>query len=46
VVLRVLDDLPEDEVARIVGCPRGTVKSRLHHGLARLAQLARGGHDR
>lgn len=46
VVLRVLDDLPEDEVARIVGCPRGTVKSRLHHGLARLAQLARGGNDR
>lgn len=42
VVLRVLDDLPEDEVARIVGCPPGTVKSRLHHGLTRLARLARG----
>lgn len=42
VVLRVLDDLSEDEVARIVGCPRGTVKSRLHHGLTRLAALARG----
>lgn len=43
VVLRVLEDVPEDEVARIVGCPRGTVKSRLHHGLARLAELARTG---
>jgi RNA polymerase sigma-70 factor (ECF subfamily) len=43
VVLRVLEDVPEDEVARIVGCPRGTVKSRLHHGLARLAELARAG---
>jgi RNA polymerase sigma-70 factor (ECF subfamily) len=43
VVLRVLEDVPEDEVAQIVGCPRGTVKSRLHHGLARLAELARAG---
>jgi RNA polymerase sigma-70 factor (ECF subfamily) len=41
VVLRLLADVPEDEVAEIVGCPRGTVKSRLHHGLARLAELAR-----
>lgn len=43
VVLRVLEDVPEDDVARIVGVPRGTVKSRLHHGLARLAELAKGG---
>jgi len=43
VVLRVLEDVPEEEVARIVGCPSGTVKSRLHHGLARLAALAREG---
>lgn len=46
VVLRVLEDVPEDEVARIVGCPRGTVKSRLHHGLARLADLAKAGGSR
>lgn len=43
VVLRVLNDVSEDEVARIVGVPRGTVKSRLHHGLARLAALAKHG---
>lgn len=43
VLLRVLHDVPEDEVAAIVGCPPGTVKSRLHHGLARLAALARPG---
>lgn len=43
VVLRVLEDVPEDEVAQIVGCPRGTVKSRLHNGLARLAELAKAG---
>lgn len=43
VVLRVLEDVPEDDVARIVGVPRGTVKSRLHHALARLAALAKDG---
>ncbi|HEY8517819.1 MAG TPA: sigma-70 family RNA polymerase sigma factor [Candidatus Binatia bacterium] len=43
VVLRVLHDASEAETAEILGCPRGTVKSRLHHALARLAGLARGG---
>jgi len=43
VVLRWVHDLSEDEVAEILGCPRGTVKSRLHHAMARLAALARGG---
>ena len=43
VVLRVLEDVPEDDVARIVGVPRGTVKSRLHNALARLAALAKEG---
>jgi len=42
VVLRVLQDASEAEAAEILGCPRGTVKSRLHHALARLAVLARG----
>ncbi|MEW6270683.1 MAG: sigma-70 family RNA polymerase sigma factor, partial [Thermodesulfobacteriota bacterium] len=41
VVLRVLHDASEAEAAEILGCPRGTVKSRLHHALARLAGLAR-----
>lgn len=42
VVLRFFHDLPEDAVAEILGCPRGTVKSRLHAALSRLAALARG----
>ena len=41
VILRYYHDLGEDEVAEIVGCPKGTVKSRLHHAMARLARLAR-----
>jgi RNA polymerase sigma-70 factor (ECF subfamily) len=42
VVLRYYHDLGEAEVAEILGCPRGTVKSRLHHAMARLAALAAG----
>jgi RNA polymerase sigma-70 factor (ECF subfamily) len=41
VVLRYYHDLSEDEVAAILGCPRGTVKSRLHHAMRRLVELAR-----
>ena len=41
VILRYYHDLGEDEVAEIVGCPKGTVKSRLHHAMARLTRLAR-----
>jgi RNA polymerase sigma-70 factor (ECF subfamily) len=41
VLLRWYHDLPEDEVAEILGCPRGTVKSRLHHAMATLQSLAR-----
>ena len=40
VVLRYFHDLGEDEVAEILGCPRGTVKSRLHHALRKLVELA------
>ncbi len=43
VVLRYFHDLSEDEMARILEIPRGTVKSRLHNALARLNGLARGG---
>jgi len=42
VVLRYYHDLGEEEMAVILGCPRGTVKSRLHSAMARLASLARG----
>jgi len=41
VLLRYYHDLPEAEVAEILGCPRGTVKSRLHHALSTLKALAR-----
>ena len=36
VVLRYYAELPEEDIARTLGIPRGTVKSRLFHGLARL----------
>ena len=39
VVLRHFHDLGEDEVAAILEIPRGTVKSRLHHAMARLVAL-------
>jgi RNA polymerase sigma factor (sigma-70 family) len=35
-VLRYHQDLPEAEVARLLGLPLGTVKSLAHRGLARL----------
>lgn len=31
-VLRFLEDLSYDEIARVVGCQLGTVRSRLHYG--------------
>lgn len=35
-VLRYYEDLPDDEIARILDCPVGTVKSLVHRGLGRL----------
>jgi RNA polymerase sigma-70 factor, ECF subfamily len=40
-LLHFLEDLPIAEVATIVGCPEGTVKSRLHHGKRLLRTLLR-----
>lgn len=42
VALRYLHDLSEDEVALLLDIPKGTVKSRLHHAIARLNALVRG----
>jgi RNA polymerase sigma-70 factor (ECF subfamily) len=36
--LRIAQDLPYEEIAQVVGCPVGTVKSRLHVGLGLLRQ--------
>jgi RNA polymerase sigma-70 factor (ECF subfamily) len=40
-VLRYWHDMSEAEMSEILGCPAGTVKSRIHAALARLADLAR-----
>ncbi|MDT0379853.1 SigE family RNA polymerase sigma factor [Streptomyces sp. DSM 42041] len=39
-VLRYFEDLPEAEVARLLGCSVGTVRSTTHRSLARLRVLA------
>ncbi len=36
--LRFYEDLPEAEIARLLGCRPGTVKSSLHRGLAKLRE--------
>ena len=40
-VLRYYHDVGEAEMSEILGCPRGTVKSRIHNALARLSALVR-----
>lgn len=39
IALRYVDDLPVAEIATILGCAEGTVKSNLHHARNRLAEL-------
>ncbi|KAB2350371.1 SigE family RNA polymerase sigma factor [Actinomadura rudentiformis] len=41
-VLRYLEDLPEVEVAEILGCSVGTVRSQTHKAIARLRELVPG----
>jgi RNA polymerase sigma-70 factor (ECF subfamily) len=36
VVLRFVDDLSLEQIAKAVGAPLGTVKSRLHHAIEKL----------
>lgn len=38
-VLRFYAELPLEDVARVVGCPEGTVKSRIHYALRKLRGL-------
>src|SRR4030095_2975248 len=38
-VLHFLEELPIADVAAMVGCPEGTVKSRLHHGKRAIGTL-------
>jgi RNA polymerase sigma-70 factor (ECF subfamily) len=45
-VLHFLEDMPVDEVATVVGCPPGTVKSRIYHAKRALKEaLLRQSHD-
>jgi RNA polymerase sigma-70 factor (sigma-E family) len=39
IVLRYLEDLTEPEVAEVLDCPVGTVKSQLSRGRAKLAEM-------
>jgi RNA polymerase sigma-70 factor (ECF subfamily) len=39
VLLRLYYDCTEEETATILGCARGTVKSRLHYALERLSRM-------
>ena len=38
-VLRYFEDLPVEQVAEILGCSTGTVKSQTHHALVKLREL-------
>jgi RNA polymerase sigma-70 factor, ECF subfamily len=45
-ILHFLEDMSIGEVASVVGCPEGTVKSRIHHAKRALkGVLERGGHE-
>jgi len=39
IVLRFLEELSYDEIGQIVGCPVGTVRSRIHYAKSKLQQL-------
>jgi RNA polymerase sigma-70 factor (ECF subfamily) len=39
VVLRFIEDMSYDEIAKVAGCPVGTVRSRLHHAKRALRRV-------
>jgi predicted DNA-binding protein (UPF0251 family) len=39
-----LEDMPQEQIAAVLGIPVGTVKSRLHHAKAALRALLEGGY--
>ena len=39
IVLRFYEDLQVDEIADVLKVPAGTIKSRIHRGLARLREV-------
>jgi RNA polymerase sigma-70 factor (ECF subfamily) len=39
ILLRFFEDASVPDMARVLGCPVGTVKSRLHHALEKLRQM-------
>ena len=41
-LLRFLEELSYEEIAKVVGCPVGTVRSRIHYAKQALADLLRG----
>jgi RNA polymerase sigma-70 factor (ECF subfamily) len=41
IVLKYQEDLSYDEMSRVLGCPPGTVASRLNRALAELGALMR-----
>jgi RNA polymerase sigma-70 factor (ECF subfamily) len=38
IILHDIEDMPYEEIARVVSCPVGTVKSRLFHARVRLRE--------
>jgi len=42
VVLRFVEDMSYEEIARVAGCPLGTVRSRLHHAKRALRRALEG----
>jgi RNA polymerase sigma-70 factor (ECF subfamily) len=44
-VLHFLEDLSLAEIAKVVGCSEGTVKSRMHYAKRAMKQILEGGND-